>query len=425
MRVNFNPTISYIRPRSQKRSYQTQVSFQAAKPQKIQSAEIFKMEAELKKVWFNDEKYKAVLKKYAHIDINSKNIDGDTIVTKAMREGDSFVTQLFWMENRGEIEGIDWNAKDANGDNLLMLAFKAPWRPLTEPFNELVKLANAGKIDVNYVNQRRGYSLLEGVLLDNSLSLHYLLKLKGLDLVKNTTPQKLLKTLIDKCVFPNTFQAIVCHPSIDIESCDISDLYKYIGEPSYDAYLKRQGLSDYEKCGYKNAIKTAIKINNAKKLAKYYAEEGELSLDQIVKHVDSVNDEQAINMPLNELGETIAHLLAEIPVEPKDEKRVKDLIEKMRNSVCYFWQEDSLSRSPLMVALENRNFVVARAMLEKMLDSELMYIDINLRGCLPGVAMKSSKINQVPALWNLIAELDLKDRQEFGALLIERINSSY
>lgn len=439
MRVSFNPTVSYSKPVQKQRPYQSQVSFQAAKPKKIFSSEIFAMKDEIQKVWFDDTKFKEVLKKYAHIDINSKNFDGDTIFSKALRENDNFFTSLVWMEKRGEIEGVDWNFKDRNGNNLLMIAFQAhDGYYLHNNLPEVIALANEGKIDVNYVNERGGYSLPQFVFSEcDRFTAGRLFDLKDIDVTKTTrysSYEPIVKLAIKRGIWRDDFLELVCHPSLDITQYNVQELINYINEaPNADArwgdfYSRRKALSNYEKRDYISAIETALKVNASRKTEKYYAENGTLTLDQIIRHVNHTDDKLVINRPLNETGETIAHFLAETYVDPNDTKSVemvKELITKMQRATCYFWQEDSLGRSPLMLALEAGNFVVAKAMMEKMRTSEFKYMDLNKCGSLPCSAVQDSTINHIPALWNIIADLEPKERKELGTLFLERIKTRW
>lgn len=431
MKIAFNPYLSYSQYRKPQKTHSAP-SFQASKPRKIQSMDIFKLEEELKPVWFDKEKYKAVLDKYAHIDINSRNANGDTIVSKALRENNSFFSSLMYMEQRGEIDGIDWNQKDYNDDNLLMIGFMAKDDFRANNRSDLVKLANQGKIDVNYVNNTRGYSLPQLLLSErNSLDYNFF-ELKNLDITKTARYSRysgsIVQQAINQALDPYYFEQLVCHPSIDFSQYNPQELFRYIDSAPRYSYDERRPLDDYEKRHYKEAIEKAVKVQNAKKMAKYYQANGTLTLQQIIAHVNNVKDQTAINMKMNDMGLTIAHLLAELPISPKDVRAVeqlKELIKQMRFAGCYFWQEDSLGRSPLMLAFETGNLVVAKAMLETMWDSELRYVRLEERASLPWNAISIQNLNHIPILWNLIADLEPEDRKEFGNLLFECLKKRY
>lgn len=439
MKIAFNPYLSYSQYRNPQKTHSAP-SFQASKPRKIQSMDIFKLEEELKPVWFDKEKYKAVLDKYAHIDINSRNSAGDTIVSKALREHNSFFTSLIYMEQRGEIDGIDWNQKDYRGDNLLMVGFKAGnigWT--NNNISELVKLANKGKIDVNYVNETVGYSLPQLVITRRLNAFYQLLELENLDITRiaqnSMQSEQIVQLAIKRALFSGDFEKLVCHPSMDFSQYDPQELFRYIdsaprdygyySRQDYERYYDRLPLDDYNRRSYKSAIEKAVKVQNAKKMAKYYQSNGTLTLQQIIEHVNNVKDQTAINMKMSDVGLTIAHLLAELPIDSRDTRavqQVKELIKQMRSAGCHFWQEDSLGRSPLILAFETGNLVVAKAMLETMRDSELKYIE---RGSLPWNAIKDKKLNHIPIIWNFISDLEPEDRKEFGNIFFECLKKRY
>lgn len=433
MKIGVNPYITT--PKYQKR--QTAVSFQASVPKKIQSEKIFELEEALKPIWFDKEKYLAKLKEFAHIDINSRNFAGDTLITDSAKKDGRFLNSLVWMEKRGEIEGINWNATNRNGDNIIMIALKGSHMGFNfiSLMNNIMKLAEEEKIDVNYVNQKQGYSLMDCALEYAGIDMYDILQLKGIDVTKTCKNKPIVKQAIDKGIFGNQFKTLVCHPSMEISKYNPQELLRYIDSAPqsrkplnyYRNYpTERKYLEEYTKKEYKEAIQTALQMQNARKTQKYYQKNGMLTLNQIQDHIKYAFGEDAINMPLNEIGENIGHFLAEIYVEPNDTAgiaKVKDIITQLRKCQFLFWKEDDIGRTPLMIALEAENLVVARAILEKMTDGEFKYID---RGSwnYNQISRKCS-INHESAIRELINKLQPKDREEFTKLFEERLTKRW
>lgn len=391
MKIGVNPYITT--PKYQKR--QTAVSFQASVPKKIQSEKIFELEEALKPIWFDKEKYLAKLKEFAHIDINSRNFAGDTLITKSAKSDGRFLKTLMQMEKRGEIKGIDWNATDRNGDNIIMLALEGSSRSFVNTLNMLdcIKtLAEEDKIDVNYINNQRGYSLMDCAIKKQSLIME-ILALKGIDITKTFfTP--IVQQAIDFNVPKPIFEQIVYHPSMDMSIYDTRKLYQYIDRNIRD---KREGTN------YKNTIENTLKIQNVKTTRKYYQENGILTLNQIEHHVKNTNCQAALNLPLNDIGENIGHFIAETYVDPTDTKsirKVNEIITELQRNGFYFWKEDDIGRTPLMIALEAENLIVAKAIINKMINGDFHYF----------------------ATRELIDKLQPRDRDAFIKLLDERLN---
>ena len=432
MRVGFNPYIST--PKNKKQ--QSTVSFQASAPKKIYSSKIFELEKALEAIslQFEREKYLAKLKEFAHININSRNFDGDTLITDSAKKGSRFLCELMELEKRGEIEGINWNATDQNEDNIIMIALKGTGSGRVAGFTNIMygikELAEAGKIDVNYVNEEEGYSLMDCALKYAGTDLFSILELKGLDAAKTCSDKPIIIQAIDRGIPTASFNSLVCHPSIDINKYNPKELVQYIGNaPSYEERYKepdKNFLDNNTRVQYIKSINNALKLQIARQTSKYYQDNGMLDLNQIGNFVNTLDYIDAINMPLNDIGENIGHFLAETYIYPDDKAgiaKVKSIIKKLRENLFSFWKEDDIGRTPLMIALEAENLVVAKMLMERMTKWEFKYIN----GCsIPYYfSIHTRGVNHEPAIRELINKLKPKDKEEFTRLFEKRLNSEW
>lgn len=339
-----------------------------------------------------------------------------------------------------KVEPIDWNVKDEDGRNILMMlasAFNRLGCARNDELKNFVHFANtSGCIDVNYVNEKNGFSLVEYAAFVCPDSLREILKLKDLDVNNSRRPKgavSVLELAVHRRVHPADFEELVCHPSMDLDKVNIQDVYKEIYSSSdadwYRVYDTKPEIDnrtlriDYiDK--YEEALKIGMKIQKVKKTKEYYEKNGVLTLEQIYEHVNNADCSRAINMGLNNISQTIAHFLAETYVDPDDKKAVElvnKIVDKLRASNYYFWREDYMDRTPPMLALESENFVVARAMLERMKEDEFEYL-FEKRDTYQSCAVKfeerrlhSHRLNEI------IKKLEPDKREEFEKLLADRI----
>lgn len=301
-----------------------------------------------------------------------KKIQGAEIL-KAAKTASSYLPELIAKEKAGEVAPIDWNIKDHMGDNILMLLMKSGARRIEEANNTIqrfVDFANTdARIDVNYVNEKQGYSLVQCALYHDSKHLDKILKLENLEVDKR--PEKktrlggaVLYMALCKRVPPPVFEDLICHPLMDFSKYDPLDLLReiwaWVG-------LRWDGLSRDKAFYYQQAVDVGLRVQNARKARDYYEKNGILNLEQISEHVNNTDCKRAINMPLNSLEQTIAHFLAETHVNPNDEKAVelvRRIIDKLKYAECDFNQTDALDRTAPKLAADCENVVVLNAMQE-------------------------------------------------------------
>lgn len=300
-----------------------------------------------------------------------KEVKGSEIL-KAAKTASSYLTELIAKEKAGEVAPIDWNITDHLGDNILMLLLKSrAYRTEdVKTIHKFVDFANSeARIDVNYVNEKQGYSLVQCALSHDCRHLDKILKLKNLEVDKVAENQtnlrtSILKFAIIKQVSPLILEDLICHPLMDFSKYSPFDLFELIDTLKMSRYHDLAiGKASY----YKHAIEVGLKVQNAKKAKEYYEKNGILTLEQIYDHVNNTDCKRAINMSLSDLEQTIAHFLAETYVNPNDEKSVelvKRIMDKLRYAEYDFEKTDALGRTAPKLAADCENIIVLNAMKE-------------------------------------------------------------
>ncbi len=172
---------------------------------------------------------------------------------------------------------------------------------------------------------------------------------------------------------------------------------------------------------YIDAVETAIAMHNIKKLQSAYDKEGVFTLNQISEAVNIIGKMDTINTNLNELDENIGHFFAETYINPENSKEVEiadNIAAKLRKSYFHFGKKDSIGRTPLIIALEGENFVVAKAILKNTHPSEIKYCSQNLRS-LTGISRPEDDTEA--EIRALIKNLEPEQSEEFTKLLDERL----
>lgn len=367
-----------------------------------------------------------------------RKVPGSELLEYA-RTGSHRLSELLADVYAGRVEPIDWNVKDNNGDNILMLLVRASNRlgvRMGDELKNLIRFANLTEnIDVNYVHEKFGYTLLELAILFRSGHLRDILSLKNLDVNKVGRPDRsmsIIEWAVYRRVPPEDFEELVCHPMMDLDKVNIQNVYKYIysssdelfalyrSKPDIDVHTLR--IENIEK--YEEALNIAQKLQKVRKTRDYYEKNGVLTLEQIYEHVNNADCSRAVNMGLNNIGQTIAHFLAETHVNPDDEKAVElvnKIVDKLRASNYYFWREDYLHRTPPMLALESENFVVAKAMLERMKEDEFEFLLYKRDTCQSCAVKFQEKAFHGYRLNKIVEKLEPGKREEFEKLLADKL----
>lgn len=303
--------------------------------------------------------FESFMQKYPNIDINARNKDGDTIVLKAARWNDtSFIQDLIAKENREELKGIDWNAKDKDGNNALTVAINK-----CDTLSSMVKILLKAGVDVNYINtttKTNGYyctPLQEAIIQGKKLTVLELLEHKDTDVsVSHPETPPALFLMVDKKFNNYYFTNIAHHPTTDIK-------VKYNDETILE-HIARSDLSDYNKNEYQKIIAQMLIKDALDNVRKYYQANGVLSFKQLEEFTNLAEVRTVINEPINEVGETIGHFLAEINTSDFEElKNLYKVMKKLRRNNFDFTLTDSLGRTPFDKALETENYNFIKVLL--------------------------------------------------------------
>ena len=299
------------------------------------------------------------MQKYPNIDINARNKDGDTIVLKAARWNDtSFIENLIAKEKREELKGIDWNAKDKYGNNALIVAINN-----CDRWSSMVKMLLKAGVDVNYINtttKTNGYyctPLQEAIIQGKTLTVHQLLEHKDTDVsISHPKTPPALFLMVDKRFNNYDFTNIAHHPTTDIK-------VKYNDETILE-HIAHSDLSDYHKKEYQKIIAQMLIKDTLDNVRKYYQANGVLSLKQLEEFTNLAEVNTVINEPINEVGETIGHFLAEINTSDFDElKSFYKVMKTLRKNGFDFTLKDRLGRTPFDKALEAENYNFIKVLL--------------------------------------------------------------
>lgn len=416
----------------------TRPNFQAQNP--IKSQKIFQILE-----YYNDKckegvtrtQMKEFLKEeFGNLDMNIKNSSGDVLITELMKkEYSGFMSTLSYYEDEGALGKINWNARDCMGDNILEIMMKAKGESGSMYFSLFIStldyFSKKGKFDINAINP-----------YTNDTPLIWAIKNKGGVLISTLSQSKNINMMftppgqeppiiqaIKNRISPWGFQCIITHPSMDISKLDIDKIIKLIGDipirPDYYRYERWNrnedaGLKEREIKRYIEAVEVAIALRSIKKLKSAYEQEGVFTLNQIYEAVNQIGNSDTINTTLNELNENIGHFFAETYVDPENSREVKiaeSIATKLRKSYFHFGDKDAIGRTPLIIALEAENFVVAKAILKNTHLSEIKFTN-GLRASTGISDPRDATVEEVRALIN---NFEPEKREEFTKLLNERL----
>lgn len=333
----------------------TEKSVSEPKNENLQSEKIF----ELKSVINVPFLFESFMQKYPNIDINARNKDGDTIVLKAARLNDtSFIQNLIAKEKKEELKGIDWNAKDKDGNNALTVAINK-----CDIWSSMVKILLKAGVDVNYINttsKTNGYyctPLQEAIIQGKKLTVNELLEHKDTDVsISHPETPPALFLMVDNKFHYYDFTNIAHHPTANIK-------VKYNDETILE-HIARSDLSDYNKNNYQKIIAQMLIKDALDNVKQYYQANGVLSFKQLDEFTNLAEVRTVINEPINKLGETIGHFLAEINTSDFEEhKKLYRVMKNLRKNNFDFTLTDSLGRTPFDKALEAENYNFIKVLL--------------------------------------------------------------
>ncbi len=376
-------------------------------------------------------------KEFGNLDMNERCSCGDVLIIELMKKGYSgFMSTLGYYEDEGALGKINWEATDYNGDNILVIMMKSKYECGSMYFSSLVStldhFAKKGKFDMNAVNTQTGETPLTWAIKNKGGCLVSTLAHSSETIDMMFTPpgqEPPIIQAIKNMIRPYAFKDIITHPSMDISKLDIKEIIRLIKAiPIQEDYGYRhwdrneeRGLDEREIKDYIDAVETAIAMHNIKKLQSAYDKEGVFTLNQISEAVNIIGKMDTINTNLNELDENIGHFFAETYINPENSKEVEiadNIAAKLRKSYFHFGKKDSIGRTPLIIALEGENFVVAKAILKNTHPSEIKYCSQNLRS-LTGISRPEDDTEA--EIRALIKNLEPEQSEEFTKLLDERL----
>ncbi len=376
-------------------------------------------------------------KEFGNLDMNERCSCGDVLIIELMKKGYSgFMSTLGYYEDEGVLGKINWKATDYNGDNILVIMMKSKYECGSMYFSSLVStldyFAKKGKFDMNAVNRQTGETPLTWAIKNKGGCLVSTLAYsKTIDMMFTPPGQEppIIQAIKNR-IKPYCFKEILTHPSMDISKLDMKEIIRLVKAiPVQEDYYRYRhwdrnedkGLDEREIKDYIDAVETAIAMQSIEKLKSAYDEEGVFTLNQIDKAVNQIGKRDTISSNLNELNENIGHFFAETYINPKNAIEVKtaeNIAAKLRKSFFHFGNKDSIGRTPLMIALEGENFVVAKAILKNTHPSEIKYCSQSLR---TSTGIWNKEDDTEAEIRALIENLEPEEREEFTKLLDERL----
>ncbi len=296
-----------------------------------------------------------------NIDINSRNKNRDTLVTKAFKEKNWKLLEFLLT-----IENVNWNVYDRLGCNAAgIILHNGDIFENSYDINFLMKIPsekydiNAPSLDINHI-QYDSYikTPLEMALENNQSYLHALLQNPNLDVM--TTRTKNYQTLllrpekqplafyaIDRNIDIDNFKDIINHPSFNWEiKFDNLDMLTFTKRTKYHDIVKQEAPLYF--------------INEASQL---YTKNGILSLEYIEKLIEVFKSIDALKQPwinfsINFVHDNIGHLLVDTPVDTEDfdkMSRLSKILETLKNSNFDFSKKNLVGQTVLDKAIEAEN----------------------------------------------------------------------
>lgn len=303
--------------------------------------------------------YPAALEKYLadhpKVDINSKDNNGDTLLTTAID-----ALSLPMLDILAKRDDVDWNMIDKNGDNILMRVFNNSYcdANFKKSVIKILQSLDKGKFDINYVNERA----LEPLLLPYTV------------LSKNLRTTSLLKELLE---FPNINTNLNPQDESPLILQVINDIDKFkliFSHPSTDTSLLTPNFSKKLINNYVRIDTNVLEFINkqykkqiAKEIQNLYDEKGIFDIEDFEQIIKLEDLDKIINMKFNIAGENIGHLLADYYPDsnnPQELMRITNIVETLKQKGFNFSAKDDFDRTPLDKAKEAENKII-KTLLER------------------------------------------------------------
>lgn len=291
------------------------------------------------------------------IDINSRNKNGDTLVTKAFKEGNRRLLEFLLT-----IDDVNWNAYDKNGQNAAgIILSKGTVFDYADEMGFLMSIPPE-KYDINAPSLVYDYGLgkaatpLDQVLFNNQSWLYMLLKNPNVDVMAIT--------LLGRYVVP--LQTPIAFSAATRSSLDIERFKDIINHPSFDWSAKVDGkdiLTYTQNTKFHSIVKDSAPRYYINELSELYEKDGTLTFEAIetflkaLKSVDGLK-QPWINHSINFAHDNIGHLLADINVDIEDfdkMSRLSKILETLKDGGFSFTKPNLLGKTVLDKAIEAEN----------------------------------------------------------------------
>ncbi len=245
----------------------------------------------------------------ADIDINSRNRNGDTLVTKAFKESNEKLLKFLTT-----LEGVNWNAYDSQGKNAAFIALK---QKSIDMIYFLTNQLGDEKYDITACSvcnaQIHISSPLEFAVLNRKHLIDYITKFQNADVMEQISihDEPLIFRAMDNNLWMTSyFEPLIEHPSFDIYG-------KTKNGTSVVDYAAKFTGNNYSEIIIRHMPDFIIK--KAKEL---YQKKGELTIEELDMLLDSLIEYKAnrniVNSSLNIAEEGFGHLMSDIPVDIND-----------------------------------------------------------------------------------------------------------
>lgn len=339
---------------------------------KRQDAKIFALED----VYSSKSLREQFFKENADIDINSRNKRGDTLALKAAKE-----KNLEFLKYLSTLEGVDWNACDANGENIMMHIVKSLDFKMYYKLRSLAPKINAGNFSIRdypsltfissneFVPRKLLNTPLEYLIeTDNHVYMeNFLENFSGINVMdsSNKIDKPPVFRAIDSGMYGVSFRELIKHPSFDINAklSNGKNIIQYAEDSTYNWYTRE--------------LNEAMPEIAMKGIVKSYDDTGEITLEQIDALlnvlVSSSNRFNSINIvgqtSFNSIGDSLGHLLCYFNIDENDFDSMRKMA-VILNKLCKRLKFDvaksvnKIGQTPISMAIEYENTGLLKLFLE-------------------------------------------------------------
>ena len=331
---------------------------------KWHDAKIFDLESCFESRYLREQFFEA----NADIDINSRNRYGDTLVTKAFKDGNrSFLEYLTTRKD------VNWNAYDSHGKNAAFITLeketveeqcKTMFFLRDKLGDEKYDITACSVCDIEGLN-RHIFSPLEYAVMKTQHHIDSITKFKNADVMEQIRKddEPLIFRAIDQDIWlSSNFEPLIKHPSFDIYA------------------TTKDGVSVVDYAAEKGS-KSNIKVINRnmpefiiKKAKDLYNKNGELTIEEMDMLLDSLIENKAsrdvVNSSINLADEGFGHLMCDIPLDINDFKKmckIASLVNKLVEAGGWecLSKKNLLGLNMVEKAIEGENLGLIKLLVER------------------------------------------------------------